>query len=268
MQRLSGMLVPAVSHTALLGGLGVIAVLSAPGRAALGVPIEPFITDAQRAAMAELEAPVLGVKAGSVASRTQALLRLNEILRLADPFDGHAVKVGRIVLAQLNGADCATVLDAFIAAAKAGVAQGGYRVTDLSYGYLGYSPHDTALRLVLNGESTGTIPLNGLGAALLAAVRERNRCTQLAVRFLPQPMPAFNRVVAELAGEMDGAGYLLSGKPPPEPTLAGGLAYAASESGKFVASVAGEAAGAVASKLISSKLMWCAVLGLVAWKVL
>lgn len=253
---------------ATLLGAGVIAVASSSNaKRAIGVTITPYVTDAHRKAMEVLSRPLLGVSPDGEA-RWQANFRWGEVTNKMIALRGFRV-VGSRARTLWTAGDAVTLLERFLEAARAGVADGGtYRVTNLSIPLLGERANDAVLAKLLDGERPSDIPLTDLGAAVLEAVQLRNRMSAL-----PQTLTIADTFLVEvdavgrrLGIEMDAVGYLESGKPPPEPTIGGGLAAAGHAVGGFVAGVAGDAIGGVATVLVSSSLFWAAGLALVLWR--
>ena len=261
-------------------GIGAIAVMSSSkAKAAVGITVTPYITDAHRKAMAVLAPAIIGAP---TAASAQALIRYNAIGAAVIALRGFQV-IGRQHYVKFTVGDGVAILDRFIAAVKAGseaerrIEDGGagYRLTNLG-GYealpiLGRDANAKALESLLVGERPSTIPLTDLGEAVLAAARERNRLNN---SFLSpstiggMDYPSFHRIASRLASEMDASGYLESGKPPPEPTIAGGLAAAGHAVGGFAAGIAGGFAGSIVTGLVSSPVVWVAGLAFVAWRVL
>jgi hypothetical protein len=237
--------------------------------------VPAYVTDAHRKAMAVLVRPVLQVGAASGTAATQALHRYNEIANGMIALRGFRV-VGRKALTAWTPADAKAIIDHFLDATKAGVADGNtYRVTNLgafdAFGSLADDVSEAALAKLFAGERPSSVPLTDLGEAVLATAKLRQR-----IAFVPASGVAmsdslqsdFNRIVGGLAIEMDACGYLISGKPPPEPTLGGGIAAAAHAVGSFTTGIAGDVAGGVVTALVGSSLVWFVGLAFVAWKVL
>lgn len=258
----------------LAGGAAVILLLSPDGRRAVGVPIEPFITPAHVVAMKKLEAPILGVPLVVESGRTQADHRYNEVMRGLHGSRGFAV-VGRESYPNLTNGDGAVILTALLAAAEAGVKAGGYRLTNLGlfdFGPAGKVDVPAIALSVFEGKrpthNIGPVPLTQLGAAVLAAAQERNRLFQTSLVPMGAHRPRFDEIAARLAIEMDAVGYIASGKPPPDPTVLGGLAAAGHAVGSFVTGIAGDAIGGVAAAVVGSPVFWFAGLAIVAFTVL
>jgi len=250
-----------------LAGIGAIVALG-PARRLAGVPpVTPYVTAGQSKAMASLESPILGVSASVPAARAEVLVRYSDLKRQLHGLRGFVV-VGSQSFPRLNVTDAATILARFLAAAVAGVGD-GYRVTHLKL--LGVDMNAPTLTSLLAGERPNGVPLTELGAAVLAAARERNRLSLFSG--VPDlagvvSLPTFNALMSELAGAMDGVGYLVSGKPPPDPTVLGGIAYAGHAVGSFAAGLAGNAIGGLATAVVGSSVFWFAAIGLVAFRVL
>lgn len=265
-----------------LVGIGAIAALrSSKARAAIGVPIVPYVTDAHRKAMEVLARPLLSVTAASGTATTQARDRYNAIANGMIALRGFHV-VGLKALTLWTAADAYEIASRFIDAAKAGVAVehrieeggAGYRLTNLrgfeALPILGRDVNELVLEDLLAGKRPSDVPLTDLGEAVLAAVKLRQQVSWLpqSVTMADSMQAAFNRAVGGLAIEMDACGYLETGKPPPEPTVGEGMAVAAHAVGKFTTGIAGSVAGGIATALVDSPLFWAAGLALVAWKVL
>ncbi len=261
----------------LIAGGGAALLFASPGVLRRGgVPIPAYVTPAQLAAVSALP-PVLGV-AYSSSRPNEFTERFNDLKRGLIAQRGFKIVNGRSYT-QFTGADYEQIISAFFAAVRAGVIAGGYRIT--------------ATRLVgvdLNGEAsldkvlsatsktvtlmgvtmTERLPfaLTALGDAVYAAELERRR-VGIA---LAQDHVRTDAIIYKLCNEMDDAGYLVTGKPPPDPRIADGIAHAATVTVGTVAggvgSIAGGAAGIVAGALLGSPLFWAAGLALAGWKVL
>jgi hypothetical protein len=270
-------------------GVGAIALLaSTKGRQAIGVNIPAYVTDAHRPAMGILQRAILEVPAS--ADTMQATHRYNEIMRTLMAFRGFLVVSAEdrsswwdeLVQSKgypnLSGSDVRTILNRFLEAARAGVDTGTktYRLSTSelfpTFGGAQSVPVDRIFAGAWGTQAgpadTWMFPLTSFGRAVLNAARERDRAVWDGGAITGADLARFDAVAFSLANEMDYAGYLESGKPPPDPTIAGGIAYAASKSGQAVASIAGDAAAGLATSLVGSPWLWMAAIGLVAWKVL
>jgi hypothetical protein len=268
---------------------GAIAAMSSgTARRAVGIAIEPYITDAHRKAMTVLARSVLDVGATSSGcpaptdcAQWQALHRYNQVANAMIAYRGFRV-VGSRSITRWTAGDAVALAERFLEAVKAGVSAehriedggAGYRVTILggfeALPILGTDANAIALEQLFAGKRPSDIPLTDLGGATLAAAQFRNRASSL-----PQTLPLvdsflreFHGVMSTLANEMDASGYLESGKPPPEPTLGGGIAAAAHAVGGLATGIAGSVAGGVVTAIVGSPFVWAAGLVFVAWKVL
>jgi hypothetical protein len=258
---------------AAIAGVGVVTLLSAPGRRAVGVPIVPFITPAHRAAMATLVSPILGVPLVIETGRVKAQDRYNEVIRGLHGSRGFVVlsvqapwgKTGKSY-PKLTAGDGAKLLDRFLAAASAGV-KAGYRVTNV--GLMGVDVNGPVAEKLASGEEV-SVALTALGSAFGSATKQRNTLLYLpgGTSLGDDALVALDRVARRLVSEMDYAGYLESGKPPPDPTVIGGIAAAGDAVGRFATGLAGSAVGGIAGAVVGSSLFWFAGLAFVAFKVL
>lgn len=257
---------------------GAIAAMSSgTARRAVGIDIEPYITDAHRKAMPVLARSLLdvgptssGCKSATDCAQWQALHRYNQIANTMVATRGFRV-VGSRAITRWTAADAVAIIERFLDAAATGARDGGtYRVTNAGVVLIKADFNAMAIAKVVAGERPSNIPLTDLGAAMLEAAQLRNR-----VSSLPQTLPLadsflreFHATMTSLVVEMDACGYLESGKPPPEPTLGGGLAAAAHAVGSFTTGIAGDVAGGVVTAVVGSPFVWAAGLVFVAWKVL
>lgn len=256
--------------------VGAIAAMSsAKAKAAVGIVVPPYVTDAHRKAMEVLARPILNVAAASGSAASQALHRYNAITNGMVAYRGFHV-VGRKALTLWTPNDAIAIIERFLDATRAGVAVNStYRVTNLgtlnAFGSFATDVNLAALSKLFNGERPSDVPLTDLGDAVLAAAQLRNSLSHfvtLTVAMTDAQQSQFNAIAGRLAIEMDACGYLESGKPPPDPTIGGGIAAAAHAVGKFTTGVLGDVAGGVATAVVGSSLFWVAGLAFVAWKVL
>lgn len=201
-------------RTALVVGTAVATPTLLKMGARAGVPINAYVTAAQRAAMAELGRTIAGVAVGGSAKTMQAQHRWNELQK------GGA-------FATVDG--CTQVVTAFLAAAHAGA----FVSTDNVFTET-YRPTDDWLALNVMGDfrqvawdalATGDAKPNSLGNAIATVMGNQRG---LASGFLSesQDLDGVRYAVGILAVEMDNQGYLITGKPE-DKTIAGGLGAAA-----------------------------------------
>lgn len=255
--------------------------------AAAGVPIPVHITDAHRVAMAELEGKlgVFGAAASTQLARDSAFNRLLDVrAQLLKTHQGEAGGLsgmlsglaGGTTLPVLSKLEQFALVTAFMDAAAAGVRAGYPLFAGEKDGFVRNGPYGNnipdAVEDVLRGEALDG--LSPLGEDLRAAALLRGRIAVEAV-----PGREWNGVLVRLSASMDDVGYLITGVPPPEKTLAGSFAWAwdtaperiagwGSSAASAVAGLAGDALGSLGGALLGSPLLWAGVLGFVAWKVL
>lgn len=191
---------------------------------AAGVPIPVYITPGQTAALAAFPQIVLGVPTNNpgtnIADTQSFVAKWNALNNAYREQNGSAVmtlytnpKWNPTNYAKLTGEEATELGKAFIAAADAGeAADSDYKVsaTDAYKDLSGLVATSTNWGGADDGDANDMVP-----------------------------------VIYALVLEMDGAGYLITGKPF-EPTVTGGLAAAASAVEAFVGGVAGKAVGGVA----------------------
>lgn len=251
----------------------------APKAAAAGVPIPIHLTDAHRAAMARLDGELgpFGWSARTQIARDSAFNRFVDVRdQLLATHASETAGIGGLTkLPVLSRLEQFAILTAFMEGAAAGVLA-GYPLfagdkDEFVREFYGDSIGD-AVADVLRGEHLDK--LSPLGAALRAASLVRGRTVIEAV-----PAADWNKALVALTTEMDNAGYLITGAPPPEKTLAGSFAWAwdtaperiagwGEAAAGAVAGLAGDALGSIAGAIVGSPVFWAAGLGLVAWKVL
>lgn len=243
---------------------------------ALGRVVPPHITRAQRAALAELEAPILGfapqTRDGQITTRWLELNRAALVSRGAS---------ARPHLAAWSKDDLITIIDRWLAAVEEGALVdapvGQDQEVYLLWPHQRFAPRDVWAALWTTLDESDLTELTDLGRAV-AQVRASRRGLVSGFYSSPEDLLYVTLTIGTLAAEMDGAGYVVSGKPE-HPTVGEGLAHALSQSLEFVAdttsSIVGwttrlavDSLGKSAGVIVSSPVFWAAGFGLIAWRVL
>lgn len=243
---------------------------------AVGKVVPPYITLAQRAALAELEAPILGFAPQTRDS--QISTRWLELNRAAIASRGASA---RPHLAAWSKDDLLAIIDRFLAAVEEGALVGAPVGQDhevyLLWPHQRFDPRDVWNALWTTLDESDLTELTDLGRAV-AQVRASRRGLVSGFYSSPEDLLYVTLTIGTLAAEMDGAGYIVSGKPE-QPTVSEGIAYALSKSLEFVADttsdivgwttkLAVDALGKSAGVIVSSPVFWAAGFGLIAWRVL
>lgn len=246
---------------ALVGGGIAAPYLAAPlarTAARAGVPITPFVTDAQRAALAELGAA--GYVATVDAAKDQTYHRYGAFVAGHDPMTVH---------------EAFALCEAFLAACHAGVlAQNpldgtSWKLTTATAAETyGGGVLDAVWQHLDEAAGTELTPLGRAAAQVMAS----RRALDSGFYTSPADVTAAHKSVGLLAVEMDDLGYLITGAPP---TLGDDLAGGAGAAWDAMARFAAERSAAAADALLAA--LWALVKGsplllvgggLVAWKVL
>ncbi len=260
----------------LLAGLAVAAPMLLGELAAAGVVVKPYVTDAQRAALAALGFPV------PKDTRPSANSHLNARLAYYRPLHGVSKELPASTFVELPADEAAELCAAFVRACKAGVAVGGlYQVADpqapdggglygdglwndILTGVVGLNVDATArdvTRQSVEARLFGAHPELVPDAELTALGRACKRCMAAGqdadvgglVGDAWGPLAA-QRACRELALEMDERGYLIAGEPPEDPTILGGLGAAKDAVVDFAADLPGKVADLAAHGLAAAAL--------------
>lgn len=201
-----------------------------------GVPIPAFVTEAQRAACAQLQHQVLGVLPKDPRGVERTVPRFVEIRAAMVGLRGAADTAKLYAL--LSDEDVEALCTAFLAAVRAGVElDGGYRVT-IAPDLAGVRVQSHVLDQLLAGDPPD-FPTTSLGAAIARVVALKAQAVWGEV----DPIAA-QKTIAHLAVELDDVGYIVTGDPAQFDTI--GVLESLGISGAWVASLPARGASALA----------------------